>query len=65
MVTIIIKDKTAQAKQMVEFLKTQSYAEIIEDDQPNARTIKSMNEAKHGKVIRAKNTAELLEKLKK
>jgi hypothetical protein len=65
MVHIIIKDKSTQAKQMIEFLKTQSYVEIIDEKKPNAIMLKSMAEAKAGEVIRGKNIHDLLEKLKK
>ena len=64
MVHIIIKDNSTQAKQMIEFLKTQRYAEIIEEKTPNASMLKAMKEAKTGKTIRAKNVHELLDKLK-
>jgi len=65
MTTIIINDKTADAKRMIEFLKTQRYAKIIDEKTPNTSLLKSMEEARLGKVTRTKNVADLLEKLKK
>ena len=65
MTTIIINDKTTDAKRMIEFLKTQRYAKIIDEKTPNTSLLKSMEEARLGKVTRTKNIADLLEKLKK
>lgn len=65
MTTIIIDNKTTDAKRMIEFLKTQRYAKIIDERTPNASLMKSMEEARLGKVTRTKNVTDLLEKLKK
>jgi len=64
MTTIIINDKTTGAKKMVEYLKTQRYAIIIDERIPNASLIKSIKEAKAGKINQYKNTAELFSKLR-
>jgi hypothetical protein len=50
---------------MIEYLKTQRYAKIIDDKTPNDKLQKSMDEAETGKVIREPNVNELLDKLKK
>ena len=50
MTTIIINDRTTGAKEMIEFLKTQSYVTIIDEKTPSASLAKSLNEAKTGKV---------------
>ena len=42
MTTIIINDKTTDAQRMIEFLRTQRYAKIIEEKIPNASLLKSM-----------------------
>lgn len=63
MATVIIKSKSKAAKQMLEFLKTQPYAIVLEDKEPNAGVQKSLDEAKKGKVIKAKNVDELIYKL--
>ncbi len=65
MTTIVIDDKTIDAKKMVEFLKTQPYAKFIDDKTPNATLQKSIDEAETGKVIREPNVNELLGRLKK
>ena len=63
MTTIIINDRSTGAKKMIEFLKTQSYVTIIEEN-PSTSLMKSINEAKTGKVTRTKDVSDLLEKLK-
>jgi hypothetical protein len=65
MTTIIIDDKSTSARKMIEFLKTQRYAKIIEEREPSVSLKKSMEEARTGKVIRAKNVEELITKLNK
>ena len=65
MTTIVIDDKTIDAKKMVEFLKTHPYAKLIDDKTPNATLQKSIDEAETGKVIREPNVNELLGRLKK
>jgi hypothetical protein len=65
MTTIIINEKTTDAKRMIEFLKTQRYAKIVDEKTPNTSLLKSMEEARLGKVTRTKNVTDLLEKLKK
>ena len=64
MTTIIINDQSTSAKKMIEFLKTQSYVTIIEERDPSPSLMKSINEAKTGKVTRTKDVSDLLEKLK-
>ena len=66
MTTIIMESKSKAAQIMVEFLKTQSYVKVIDDMEhiPNRTTIKAIEEARSGKVIKAQNVKELLEKLK-
>ena len=63
MATVIINEKTKEGKRLLEFLKTQNYVTIT-GNSPSPELIRSMNEAKSGKVIRAKSTHDLLSKLK-
>ena len=63
MTTVIINEKTKEGERLLEFLKTQDYVTIPENI-PSASLIRSMNQAKSGKVIRGKNTRDLLAKLK-
>jgi hypothetical protein len=65
MTTIIIDDKTIDAKKMIEFLKTQRYAKIIDEKEPNATLQKSIDEAETGNVISDPNFHKLLDSLKK
>ena len=64
MTTIIIDDKSTSAKKMIEYIKTLPYAKIIDDRTPSASLMKSMEQARTGKVTRTKSVADLLEKLK-
>ena len=50
MTTIVINDRTLGAKKMIEYLKTQKYATIIEEREPSASLLKSMEEAKTGQT---------------
>ncbi len=65
MTTIVIDEKTIDARKMIEFLKTQRYAKIIDEKTPNATLLKSIDEAETGNVIREPNVNELLDRLKK
>lgn len=65
MTTIIINEKTTEAKRMIEFLKTQRYVQIIDEMTPNASLMKSMEEARTGKTNHYKSTEELFSKLHK
>lgn len=64
MTTIIINDKTTDAKKMIEYLKTQRYVTIIEEKTPSASLLKSMEEARTGKTTKYESTEELFSKLK-
>lgn len=63
MTTVVINEKTKEGELLLEFLRTQNYVTITEKS-PSPSLIRSMNEAKTGKVIRAKNVHDLLSKLK-
>ena len=63
MTTVIINEKTKEGERLLDFLRTQNYVTIPENI-PSTSLIRSMNEAKTGKVIRGKNTHDLLSKLK-
>lgn len=65
MTTIVIDEKTLGAKRMIEYLKTQRYAKIIEERTPSASLLKSMEEARTGKTNEYKSTEELFTKLRK
>lgn len=65
MTTIIIDEKTTGAKKMVEYLKTQRYAKIIEDKTPNASLLKSMEEARNGETKEMGNVEDYFKGLRK
>jgi len=65
MTTIIIDDRTASAKKLIEFLKTLSYVTIVEEKTPSASLLKSMEEARTGKTTKYESTEQLFSKLKK
>ena len=65
MTTVIIDTRSKEAKKMVEFLKTASFAKVIEDKDPNDETIQAMNEVAEGKVNSYKSTKDLMASLKK
>lgn len=70
MATIIIDEKSTGAQKMVEYLKTQRYAKVVEEcmqvaDMPNAETTKAMKDAKAGKVKSYKNSEELFSSLRR
>jgi len=65
MTTIIIDDKSVSAKKMIEFLKTQRYATIIDDREPGASLRESMEEAAEGKTTEIKDIGEYFNKVRK
>jgi hypothetical protein len=65
MTTVIIDTRSKEAKKMVEFLKTTSFAKVIEDKEPNDETVQAMNEVAEGKVNSYKSAKDLMAKLKK
>jgi hypothetical protein len=65
MTTILINDRTSEAKKMIAFLKTQKYVTIIEERVPKASLLKSMEEAETGQTTEYKNTEQLFAKLRK
>jgi len=64
MTTVIIKTRSKAAKQMIEFLKTQPYAEVIEAVKPNATTLQAIEEVRKGETIKCNNFEEYLEKVR-
>jgi hypothetical protein len=64
MTTVIITNKSKAANQMVEFLKTQPYAKVIEEDEPNEVTLRAIEELNTGKTIICDNFDDYLKKVK-
>jgi hypothetical protein len=51
MTTIVIKSNSIAAKRMIDFLKTQSYARVVESEVPNSKTAKAIQNAIAGKNL--------------
>jgi hypothetical protein len=64
MTTVIITNKSKAAKQMVEFLKTQPYAKVIEEKIPNITTLRAIEELRKGKTIKCDTFDDYIEKVK-
>ena len=64
MTTIIIDDRSTGAKKMVEFLKTQPFAKIIEEKEPNSATKRAIIDVKKGKVTSCTSVEDMINKLK-
>lgn len=65
MTTIIIDDKSAEAKKMIEFVKTLPYAKIMDEKSPGASLRKSMKEAREGKTKEVKDVGEYFDQIRK
>jgi len=65
MTTVIINTRTAEAKKMVELLKTTRYATVIEENEPNDETLEAINAVEEGKVNSYSSAKELISSLKK
>ena len=64
MKTIIIDDSTIDAIKMVEFLKTQSFARIVAENEPNEATKRAILEVEEGKVTYCSSVEDMMAKLK-
>ena len=65
MTTIIIDDKSAGAKKMIEFIKTLPYAKVIDERTPGASLKKSMDDARAGKTKEIKDVDEYFNEIRK
>ncbi len=65
MTTIIIDDKSAGAKKMIEFVETLPYAIIIDDREPGLSSKKSMEEAGEGKTKEIKEIGKYFDTIRK
>jgi len=65
MTTIIINERSTGAKKLIEYLKTQSFVTIVEENTPSLTLVKSIKEVKSGKTTEYKSTEELFLKLRK
>ena len=65
MTTVIINTRTAEAKKMVEFLKSTRYAKVIEENELNDDTLEAIDAVEEGKVNSYSSAKELISSLKK
>ncbi len=63
MVTLMIDDKTIEAKKMLELLQTRPYAKVVKE--PNAETLKAIKDADEGKVNRYKSSKDLMANIRR
>jgi hypothetical protein len=63
MVNIRIKENSVQAKAIIELLKTMDFVEFVSEKTANETTLKAIEDAKKGKITKAKNTKDFFKKL--
>jgi hypothetical protein len=65
MTTVIINEKTEKGKKLLDFLKSFSGERFIKiEKEPNETTKKAIQDAREGKLTKAKNVNDLMEQLK-
>ena len=65
MTTVIIDTRSAEAKKMLEFLKSTRYAKVIEEEKVNDETISAINDIENDKVNSYNSVNDLMSSLKK
>jgi len=65
MATIILNTRSAEAKKMLEFLKSTRYAKVIEEKKVNNETLSAINDIENGKVNSYSSVTDLMLSLKK
>jgi hypothetical protein len=65
MTTVIINTRSAEAKKMLEFLKSTRYAKVIEEEKVNDETISAIKDIENGKVNSYNSVNDLMLSLKK
>jgi hypothetical protein len=65
MATVILNTRSAEAKKMLEFLKSTRYAKVIEDKIVNDETRSALNDIENGKVNSYDSVDDLISSLKK
>ena len=65
MTTVIINTRSAEAKKMLEFLKSTRYAKVIEEEKVNDETISAIKDIENGKVNSYNSVNGLMLSLKK
>jgi hypothetical protein len=65
MTTVIINTRSAEAKKMLEFLKSTRYAKVIGEENVNDETISAIKDIENGKVNSYNSVNDLMSSLKK
>jgi len=65
MATVILNTRSAEAKKMLEFLKSTRYAKVIEEKEVNDETISAINDIENGDVNSYNSVNDLMSSLKK
>jgi hypothetical protein len=63
MALVEINEKSAAGRKELEHLKSQPYAKIIENTDPNSETRKAIADARAGKGIKCESLDDMLRKL--
>ena len=64
MATVILNTRSAEAKKMLEYLKSTRYAKVIEEEKVNDETISAINDIENGKVNSYNSANDLMSSLK-
>jgi len=62
MATVILDTRYSEAKKLLQKLKNERYAKVIEE-QPNSETLKAMEQVEKGKAFKAKSATDLFESI--
>ena len=65
MATVILNTRSAEAKKMLEYLKSTRYAKVIEEKKVNDETISAIKDIENGKVNSYNSVNDLMSSLKK
>jgi hypothetical protein len=65
MTTVILDTRSEEAKRLLDFLKSTSYAKVIDEKTPNTKTLKAMEDVEAGRVNSFTSANELMTTLKK
>ena len=64
MVTLKVKENSKKAKAFIEFARSLSFVDFIEEKQPTVKLSKAIKESRECKNTKAKNVTDLIKKLK-
>lgn len=64
MVTVLIDNKSDEAKKILDFLRSTRYAKVLEDKEPNDETLQAIQDVESGKTKQYDSANELINSLK-